>query len=40
MTQRIGAAPTLFPFVGRLLDDRYLYDGMTYTMSQHGFARD
>lgn len=33
-------APILFPFVGRLLDDRYVYDGMTYTMSQHGFARD
>ncbi|MCC5891510.1 aldose 1-epimerase family protein [Exiguobacterium sp.] len=33
-------APILFPFVGRLLDDRYLYDGSTYTMSQHGFARD
>ncbi|WP_047375460.1 aldose 1-epimerase family protein [Exiguobacterium sp. ZOR0005] len=33
-------APILFPFVGRLLDDRYLYDGTTYTMSQHGFARD
>ena len=33
-------APILFPFVGRLLDDRYLYEGLTYTMSQHGFARD
>lgn len=33
-------APILFPFVGRLLDDCYRYDGSTYTMSQHGFARD
>ncbi|MBR3216369.1 MAG: aldose 1-epimerase family protein, partial [Exiguobacterium sp.] len=33
-------APVLFPIVGRLLDDQYVYEGNTYTMSQHGFARD
>lgn len=33
-------APILFPIVGRLLDDQYVYEGNTYTMSQHGFARD
>ncbi|WP_214829147.1 aldose 1-epimerase family protein [Exiguobacterium algae] len=33
-------APILFPIVGRLLDDRYLYEGSIYSMSQHGFARD
>lgn len=33
-------APVLFPIVGRLKEDRYKYDGQTYEMSQHGFARD
>ncbi|GGC81457.1 aldose 1-epimerase family protein [Enterococcus wangshanyuanii] len=33
-------APVLFPFVGRLKDDRYTYAGKTYPMGQHGFARD
>lgn len=33
-------APVLFPFVGRLKDDQYEYDGHTYPMGQHGFARD
>lgn len=33
-------APVLFPIVGRLKDDQYQYDGKTYSMSQHGFARD
>ncbi|BDR60483.1 aldose 1-epimerase family protein [Lactobacillus xylocopicola] len=33
-------APILFPFVGRLKDDQYTYQGKTYHMSQHGFARD
>ncbi|WP_368031133.1 aldose 1-epimerase family protein [Arcobacter sp. s6] len=33
-------APILFPIVGRLKDDEYFYDGKTYKMSQHGFARD
>lgn len=33
-------APVLFPFVGRLKEDRYSYQGKTYPMGQHGFARD
>ena len=33
-------APVLFPFVGRLKDDTYNYQGQSYPMSQHGFARD
>ena len=34
-----GQAPVLFPIVGRLLDDRYRYDGKEYTLQKHGFAR-
>lgn len=33
-------APVLFPIVGRLRDDKYSYEGQSYPMSQHGFARD
>lgn len=33
-------APVLFPIVGRLKDDQYTYEDKTYTMKQHGFARD
>ncbi|MFY0689504.1 MAG: aldose 1-epimerase family protein [Cyclobacteriaceae bacterium] len=33
-------APVLFPIVGGLKDGKYKYNGKTYTMSQHGFARD
>lgn len=33
-------APILFPIVGKLKDDQYFYQGQTYKMSQHGFARD
>lgn len=33
-------APVLFPIVGRLKDDKYSYNGQTYSMAQHGFARD
>lgn len=33
-------APVLFPFVGRLKDDQYQYQGVTYHQTQHGFARD
>lgn len=33
-------APVLFPFVGRLKNDEYRYDGHSYAMGQHGFARD
>lgn len=33
-------APVLFPIVGRLKDDKYEVDGKTYSMGQHGFARD
>lgn len=33
-------APVLFPFVGRLKEDQYRYQGQTYHVGQHGFARD
>lgn len=33
-------APVLFPIVGRLKNDKYKYQGKTYHMGQHGFARD
>jgi galactose mutarotase-like enzyme len=33
-------APVLFPIVGKLNHDRYHYEGKSYSMSQHGFARD
>ncbi len=33
-------APVLFPIVGKYRDNESLYEGKTYTMSQHGFARD
>jgi galactose mutarotase-like enzyme len=34
-----GGIPVLFPIAGRLTDDKYQVDGATYTMKQHGFAR-
>jgi len=33
-------APLLFPIVGKLTEDRYLFEGKAYTLKQHGFARD
>lgn len=33
-------APVLFPIVGALKDNSYRYEGQTYLMGQHGFARD
>jgi len=33
-------APILFPFVGRLLNNSYRYGGKSYSLPQHGFARD
>jgi len=33
-------SPVLFPIVGRLLDNEYVYKGKTYQLNQHGFARD
>jgi galactose mutarotase-like enzyme len=32
-------APVLFPIVGGLKDDKYSFDGKTYELSRHGFAR-
>lgn len=34
-----GHAPVLFPIVGRLKNDEYVFKGKTYKMPQHGFAR-
>lgn len=33
-------SPVLFPFVGVPRDKKYRYEGKTYAMGQHGFARD
>lgn len=33
-------APILFPAIGRSNDDKYIVNGKTYNMHQHGFARD
>ena len=33
-------SPVLFPFVGGVKDRKYRTKGKTYTMTQHGFARD
>ncbi len=33
-------APHLFPIVGRLKQDQFEYKGKSYTLTQHGFARD
>ena len=33
-------APVPFPIVGALKDNSYRYEGQTYLMGQHGFARD
>lgn len=33
-------APVLFPVVGKLEDNSYQYEGKSYSMGQHGFARD
>ena len=33
-------SPVLFPFVGGLKDKKYKVQGVEYSMSQHGFARD
>jgi len=34
-----GRAPLLFPIVGRLVGDKYRFDGKEYPLPQHGFAR-
>ncbi|MCO6162849.1 aldose 1-epimerase family protein [Flavobacterium sp. NRK F7] len=33
-------SPILFPIVGRLKEDTYLYEEKEYQLSRHGFARD
>ena len=33
-------SPVLFPLVGNYFEKESVYDGKTYKMSQHGFARD
>ncbi len=35
-----GGIPVLFPIAGKLPDNRYAMDGRSFTMKQHGFARD
>lgn len=34
-----GQSPILFPFIGRLLDDKYLVNGKEYTCPKHGIVR-
>jgi galactose mutarotase-like enzyme len=33
-------SPVLFPIIGTLKDDTYIFDGKTYSLPRHGFARD
>jgi len=33
-------APVLFPIVGGLIDDTFIYQGESYHLEKHGFARD
>jgi galactose mutarotase-like enzyme len=35
-----GGIPILFPICGNLPDNTYTHQGQTYTLKQHGFARD
>lgn len=34
-----GQSPVLFPIVGKLVNDAYSYEGKTYELPAHGFAR-
>ena len=34
-----GRNPTLFPIVGKLWQEKYLHQGKTYSLGNHGFAR-
>ena len=34
-----GSSPVLFPICSGLKDDEFIYDGKTYTLQKHGFAR-
>ncbi len=34
-----GRSPNLFPYVGRLTGDKYTFEGKTYEMTRHGFAK-
>lgn len=34
-----GQAPVLFPVIGQLKNDEFLYDGAAYPLAKHGFAR-
>ncbi len=33
------SAPVLFPICGKLKNNEYIYNGNTYTLTQHGFSR-
>ena len=33
-------SPILFPIVGSVWENKYRHEGITYTLTQHGFARD
>ena len=33
-------APNLFPYIGRMIDKKYMLDGKVYDMDIHGFAKD
>ncbi len=34
-----GQSPILFPIIGRLIDDKYIFDDKEYSLEKHGFAR-
>lgn len=34
-----GQAPVLFPIIGQVINDKFRYNGVEYTMPKHGLAR-
>src|SRR6218665_1660310 len=34
-----GISPVLFPIIGALKDEQYIFEGQTYELPRHGFAR-
>jgi len=36
----VQTIPVLFPIVGTVKDNKYLYDNKSYHLERHGFARE
>lgn len=34
-----GQSPVLFPFIGQLIDDKFMYNNKEYSVPKHGFVR-